>query len=494
MSGATIGARPLVDVPHPHEVFLAGHWVEPRSAKTHQVVSPATEDVIATVALAGPQEARVAVRAAGDAVAGSWGHAPIADRLAVCDRFCAALEARLDELGLLWAHEAGMPVRYATTLHRFGAVGGWRTALDSAEEALRAEQGSSPLGHVAVTREPAGVVLGILPYNGPVVTMATKVVPALLAGCAVIVKPAVESSLLMRVVAECATGAGFPDGAISILPAGADVARQLSANPGVDLVSLTGGPVAAQDILRATAGRLARTVLELGGKSPALVLEDAPLDHMMRSLVPGATSATGQVCAALSRILVPQSRRDEVLTALAEAFGRLKVGDPLDPGTDIGPLATADARSRVEGSVARAKADGATVLTGGRRPPELERGWYYQPTLLTDVAEDSELAQREVFGPATAVITYRDVGDAIRIANGTQYGLAATIYTSDEQLGREIARRIEAGSVAINTFGPTMTAPYGGRKGSGWGRECGVEGIRGFTEVKQILTGPPARS
>jgi acyl-CoA reductase-like NAD-dependent aldehyde dehydrogenase len=336
-------------------------------------------------------------------------------------------------------------------------------------------------------------VLGIIPYNGPLVSLATKVIPALLAGCPVVLKPAIESSLVMRLIAACAEAAGFPPGTISILPADVDVARQLSADPGIDMVSLTGGAGAAQDVLRSTAPRLARTILELGGKSPALVLDDAPVDRMLRSLIPGATSGTGQVCAALSRVLVPQTRRDEIVEALSAAFKALRIGDPLDPATEIGPLATAASRERVEGFVSRARDAGAVVLAGGRRPAGFDRGWYYEPTLLADVDPDSELAQREVFGPATAVMTYGDLAEGIRIANGTEYGLAATVYTADEERGRAVARELEAGSVAINTFGPTLTAPYGGRHASGWGRECGPEGLREFTEIKQVLIGPSGR-
>jgi acyl-CoA reductase-like NAD-dependent aldehyde dehydrogenase len=479
-----------VTVPHANEVLVAGQWVEPVRGAVHQVVSPSTEEVLCTVALAGAAEAQAAVDAGRDAVSGAWGHTAPGERIAVCARLCELLEARLDEFVFLWAHEAGMPVRYAKTLHRFGAVDAWRTALASADEALRDEHRESPLGDVVVTREPAGVVLGILPYNGPLASFATKVVPALLAGCAVVVKPAVETSLLMRAVADCAASAGFPAGAISILPSGVDVARQLSCDPGIDLVSLTGGPAAAEDVVQSTVPRFARTILELGGKSPALVLDDAPIDQMLRSLIPGATSGTGQVCAALSRILVPEKRREEIVDAIADGFRALRIGDPLDPETAVGPLVSRAARERTEGFVARAREDGAIVVAGGRRPPGFERGWYYEPTLLAHVNCDSELAQREVFGPATAVITYSNLTEAIRIANGTPYGLAATIYTADEERGRAVAREIEAGSVAINTFGPTLTAPYGGRRGSGWGRECGPEGIREFTEIKQVLIAP----
>jgi acyl-CoA reductase-like NAD-dependent aldehyde dehydrogenase len=416
----------------------------------------------------------------------------VARRVEVCGRFCAALEDRLDDLGAVWAVESGMPVRYSRTLHRFAAVAAWRTLLASAGSVLCDDSRESALGDVVLRREAAGVVAAVIAYNGPLVTIASKVLPALLAGCPVIVKAAVESQLIMRVVAECAAGAGFPAGALSILCGDAEIGRALTASPSVDLVSLTGGRVAAQQIIEATRHRFARTHLELGGKSPALILDDADLTVVLKTLVPGATSGGGQVCAALSRILVSERRHDEVVEALRRAWEGLTIGDPLDPRTQLGPLASPAVLDRTEGFLSRAVADGARIVTGGGRPDELD-GWYFQPTLVTDVARDSDLARNEVFGPVTAVLTYTDLEDGIRLANDTSYGLSASVYTADRDRGLECARRIRAGSVAVNAFGPALTAPFGGVKGSGWGREAGPEGILEFTELKQVLLGPVGR-
>ncbi|WP_167756455.1 MULTISPECIES: aldehyde dehydrogenase family protein [unclassified Amycolatopsis] len=475
------------EVGHPDEVYVGGEWL-PASGGRYEIVSPADEKVVAEVGLPGTDQAEAAVSAAHERGLTSWARLPVADRVEAVRRFCAAMEERLPEMGAVWAVEAGMPVRYSATLHRFGAVGAWTAALDQAEDALRPERRSTPLGDVLVKHEPAGVVAGIMAYNGPLVTMATKIIPALLAGCPVIVKAAVESQLIMRLVAECAEAAGFPPGTLSILAGDTDVARALSADPRVDLVSLTGGRVAAQDIIESTRGRFARTHLELGGKSPALILPDAPLDKVLRSLVPGATGGTGQVCALLTRVLVPESRHDEVVDAMTAAWSRLKIGDPLDRGTDIGPLANAAALARTERAVERAVAEGGRVVAGGERPPG--PGWWFEPAIVTDVQRGSDLARNEVFGPVTAVLTYTDLDDGIALANDTSYGLAATVYTTDLERGQYCADRITAGSVALNSFGPSVAAPWGGRKGSGWGREGGPEGIREFAETKQILLGP----
>jgi acyl-CoA reductase-like NAD-dependent aldehyde dehydrogenase len=478
-----------VTVPYPDSVFVGGGW-SPAGGAVYEVVSPATEQAVAEVVLPSEKEARVAVEAAHELGRISWGRLPVEARVEICEQFCAALEARFPDLGTVWAVEAGMPVRYSGTLHKFGALGAWKSALASAADALRDDVRSSPLGEVVVRREPAGVALAIMAYNGPLVTMATKVIPALLAGCPVIVKAAPESQLIMRLVAECAAGAGFPAGALSILCGGAEIGRLMTADPRVDLVSLTGGRVAAQQIIEATRERFARTHLELGGKSPALILDDAPIDRVLKSLVPGATGGTGQVCAALSRVLVSERRHDELIERMRAAWESLRIGDPLHMQTQIGPLANPAAVGRTEGFVKRAVAAGARVVAGGKRPDGIDTGWYYEPTLITDVAADADLGQNEVFGPVTAVQTYTDLEDGLQLANNTSFGLAATVYTTDRGVAMDAASRIAAGSVAINTYGPAVSAPFGGVKGSGWGRESGPEGIQEFTELKQIVIGP----
>lgn len=478
-----------VTVPHADAVYVGGDWISATGRPFH-VVSPSTEESAGEVLLPAAEEADTAVAAAHEHGRDAWGSMTVAARVAVCTRFCERLEDRLEDLGAVWAVEAGMPVRYSSTLHKYAAVAAWRSALNSVEDALRSDVRSSPLGEVVVQREPVGVVLAIMAYNGPLVTVATKVLPALLAGCPVIVKAAEASQLTMRIVAECAADAGFPSGVLSILCSDVAVAERLTADPRVDMVSLTGGRNAAQEIIENTRGRFARTHLELGGKSPALILDDAPIDRVLKSLVPGATGGTGQVCALLSRVLVSERRHDELVEQMRAAWQDLRIGDPLDPKTRVGPLLDRVARERTEGFVERAIAAGGQVVSGGRRPPEFDKGYYYEPTLVTEAAPDAEVVQDEVFGPVTVVQTYRDLDDGIRLANDTGFGLASSVYTTDRAVALEVASAVVAGSVAINTFGPSVTAPFGGRKGSGWGRESGPEGIQEFTELKQVVIGP----
>ncbi|MFD6270917.1 aldehyde dehydrogenase family protein [Nocardia asteroides] len=476
-----------VEVVHADDVLVGG-VLGPAIGESSTIIAPATGEPVAVVRQPSVADAIAAIDAA-DAARETWARTPLPERMAATARWFDLVDARSNELDVVWAVEAGMPLRHGRALHRFGTTAAWRSALDKAEEMLNEQHRSSELGQVLLRREPVGVVVAILPYNGPVVTIASKVVPALLAGCPVVIKGAPESHLTMALVAECAVSAGFPPGVVSIVCGPVEIGQALTRDPRVDLVSLTGGHVAAQDVLAATHGRYARTQLELGGKSPALILDDAPLDRTLRALVPGATNGGGQVCALLSRILVSERRHDELIDTLRSGWERLTIGDPLDPKTHLGPLINEAARHRTEDFVAKATADGAQLVTGGKRPPHLDAGWFYEPTLFTHVSEDSELVQREVFGPVTAVQVYRDLDDAVRLANATVFGLSGAVFTADTDLGIEVARRIRAGAVAVNTFGPAMSAPFGGVGASGWGRESGPEGILGFTELKQILVG-----
>ncbi len=475
-------------VPRPDALLIGSRW-QPSSGPSVEVVSPVTGQPVATVVAPSLADADASVAAAAEAYRGEWPRLPLTRRREICERFCELLEAELGRIGEVWAVESGIPVRWSTTLHRFAARTAWRTALASAEAALASEARTTPVGDVVIEHDPVGPVLAVLPYNGPLATIGSKVIPALLAGTSVVVKAAPESALMMRIVAQCAVEADFPPGVLSILAGEVEVSRHLVRQPAIELISFTGGPRAAADILTGTAQRLPRTVFELGGKSPAVLLDDVDLDRTMRSLVAGAMSGAGQVCAALSRILVPTHRHDEIVDALATAYRALRIGDPLDPTTDHGPLANRAAYERTIDFVDTALSEGASIACGGRRPAGFDTGWFYEPTLLTDVGEQDTVVQNEVFGPVTVVQRYHDDDDAVRIANSTDYGLAASVYSPDRDRALSVARRIRAGSVAINTFGPTMAAPFGGVKRSGWGRECGPEGIREFTETKQLLLG-----
>jgi aldehyde dehydrogenase (NAD+) len=469
---------------HRDELSIGGTWTTPAGDATIDVVSPVTEEVLVRVAAPSTADADRAVAAARRAFdEGPWPRMTAPDRAAAVSRLCDAFERRLADLNVAWAVESGAPLAHGEMMNDGAGVAVWRHAVEIAPGLPWEED----RGDALVRREAVGTVLAILTYNGPVVLMGMKVIPALLAGCPVIVKHAPESQLTSRILADAAHEADLPEGVLSFLAAGTEVTQHLVGHDGVDLVTVTGGTAIGVDIVKRTSDRLARTILELGGKSPAILGDDVDMDAVMESLAEGASSFLGQICVSLSRIIAPRSRYDEVVGRLADYYSGLTIGDPLDRSVRRGPLAVERARRRTEAAVEAARGEGARVVVGGKRPEHLTRGWFYEPTLLADVTNDMPVARQEIFGPVTSVIPYDDVEDAVRIANDTQFGLAASVYAGSTAAALDIARRIRSGTVAVNTAGMSLTQPFGGVKCSGWGRECGAEGILEFTDIKQIL-------
>lgn len=475
-----------VEIPGLTQQFIGGVWRDSSPDTLVDVISPSTEEVLTRVAaptVADADRAVAEARAAFDM--GPWALMSVEERVEVCARLCDALEARLDQLNRAWAFESGATIAHGEMINSGAGVAIWRNALEAAASLPWQED----RGDTLIVREPIGTVLGILTFNGPIVLMGMKIIPALLAGCTVIVKHAPESPLTSRLIAEAIREADFPEGVLSVLAADTPVTQHLVGHPDVDMVALTGGTAIGVDVVKRTADRLARTALELGGKSPAIIAEDVDLEDVMATLVDGASGFMGQVCVSLSRILAPRSRYGEVVDAFAERYAALRVGDPFDPATDRGPLAVERARERTERYVAGAHQEGARIVTGGRRPPHLDRGWYYEPTLLADVHNGMTVAREEIFGPVTAVIPSEGIDEAVQIANDSPFGLAASVYTRDQDLAMQVARQLRSGSVAVNAAGVSLTQPFGGYKQSGWGRECGPEGILEFTQIKQIVLG-----
>jgi aldehyde dehydrogenase (NAD+) len=471
-------------LPHPDGVFVAGDWRKPAEPGVIDVIDPTTERVLIQVARPGAAEADAAVAAARDAFdRGPWPRMTPDERVEVVRRFTKAMEDHMGDLNKAWVLESGPTLAHAEIINTGAGVMTWNIALDLAPGLPWEEKRADAI----IRREPVGTVLAILTNNGPTVLIGMKVVPALLAGCPVIVKHSPESQLSAHIIAELSRQAGFPPGVLSFLPAETGITQYLVGHDGIDMVSVTGSQAIAVDIVQRTSKRLARTIMELGGKSPAILADDVDLDVVVPELAEGAQAFNGQVCVALSRIMVPRSRYRETIDAFVHYFSGLKLGDPMDPGTARGPLSVARALTRVEGFVRGAVAEGAKIACGGKRPDGITTGYFYEPTVLYDVTPQMRVAREEVFGPVTALIPYDTIEEAVEIANDTDYGLAASVYSADAEAALDLARRIRSGTVGVNIAGMSLGQPFGGVKKSGWGRECGPEGILEFTDIKQML-------
>jgi len=469
--------------------YVAGKWGG-GTGEQFAVRSPATAHQVATVGTAGAADLGAAVAAAASALVSSpWRDFSPVDRAAALGRLADGLTARKDELADLTTAEIGSPRKWSTFGQVLTAVGVLRAyAAITPDYPFVSTRPSAGGGSVTVNQLPVGVVGAIIPWNTPLFIAALKLGPALAAGCTLVLKPAPEAPLCIGVLTEAIEAAGLPDGVVNVVNGGAATGRALSTHPGVDKISFTGSTAVGAQIAASCGSQLRRCSTELGGKSAAIVLPDAPLESTVSGLVGGVMSNNGQLCAALSRIILPRSRYDEFLNALTSAVAGLTVGDPADRSTDIGPLISESARDRVEGFLSRATAEGATVLTGGERPPG--PGWFVRPAVVA-ATNDMEIAREEVFGPVAVVIAYDDArGDsaAVSIANDSKYGLVGAVWSADGDLAAAVASRLRVGSVAVNSTAVLdFGSPFGGFKQSGIGREGGPEGIAGFVEYQAVI-------
>ncbi|WP_101523270.1 aldehyde dehydrogenase [Nocardioides houyundeii] len=468
------------------KLFIGGHWVEPSTEAKIEVVSPITEQVIATVPAAAEADMDRAVAAARKAFdEGPWPRMSPAERAEVLTRVGKEVEARLPEMIEAFTAEIGAPAAVSAAFHD-NAIKMWGDAATLHERFEFEEERTWADGHGKVVREPIGVVAVIIPWNGPVATASLKIAPALAAGCTVVLKPAPEGPVSTMILAEALEAAGLPEGVISLLPGGREVGEYLVKHSDVDKISFTGSTAAGRRIMSLAGERIARVTLELGGKSAGIIADDIPLDQVLPTLAFAGIGSSGQVCAAITRIVVPRHRQDEVVEALKGIFEGLKVGDPREGDTVIGPLAAERQRERVEGYIQIGVEEGARLVTGGDRPSDLDAGWYVKPTIFADVRNDMRIAQEEIFGPVVCVIPFDTVEEAIQIANDSDYGLSGAVYASDVELAERIARQVRTGQISINTWGMCVVQPFGGYKQSGLGREGNVEGLSAFLETKLI--------
>ncbi|MFD0691700.1 aldehyde dehydrogenase [Actinomadura fibrosa] len=467
-------------------LFIGGGWAAPAGTGTIDVISPHTEEVIGRVPDGTEADIDAAVAAARRAFdEGPWPRMTPAERAEIVGRLSAIYAERQQQMADLVTAEMGSPILFSV----FGQAAIPQMVLqyyvDLAASYTWEEERPGMLGPVTVTQEPVGVVAAIVPWNVPQFTLMLKLAPALIAGCTVVAKPSPETPLDSYLLAEWITEAGIPEGVVNIVPAGREVGAYLVAHPDVDKVSFTGSTAAGRKIGAVCGEQLKRVTLELGGKSAAILLDDADIAATVEGLKMASLMNNGEACAAQTRILAPRSRYDEVADALASMVGGLNVGDPADYGSEIGPLVARRQQERVEDYIRIGQDEGAKIITGGLNRPH-DRGWYVAPTVFGDVANDMRIAREEIFGPVLVLIPYADEEDAVRIANDSDYGLGGSVWTSDVAHGVEVARRIRTGSCGVNMYTLDPNTPFGGYKNSGLGRELGPEGMTAYLEHKSI--------
>jgi aldehyde dehydrogenase (NAD+) len=485
-------------VPH-YPLFIDGEWTD--TTERYEIRSPATGDLVATVAKGAAVHIDRAVAAAKAAhEAGVWRSKPPEERADLLQAVAARLAARTQELAVLQTRENGATIRVTSVLHMGLSIGQLQYLADLAKtyEFERPGPAIGPLPAEGILRrEPLGVVAAIVPWNIPLLVIVWKVAPALAAGNTVVLKPDEHAPLLALEVAREFEAAGLPKGVLNVVVGDGDpVGAYLSGHPDVRKVAFTGSTAVGKSILSQAAGTIKRVTLELGGKGPNIILDDADLSVAVDGALYAAMANNGQACEAGTRLLVPNSIAGEFIGRLTERARTLKLGDPLDAATDVGPVITRNQQERILAYLDGAKAAGAIAVVGGGAPsgPEFETGNWIEPTILTGVTNDMTVAREEVFGPVLAVLTYDTIDEAVAIANDTSYGLSAGVWGRDEQRALDVARRLEAGMVYVNDWHViNPNYPFGGYKQSGLGREGGPDALDEYTEQKYISvdrTGP----
>jgi aldehyde dehydrogenase (NAD+) len=465
------------------QVYIDGAFVTPHGTEIFDLYNPATEQVIGQVRLADADDARRAI-AAAKAAGPAFARTGKAERIDMLRRLHDAVAARTDDLLDAVIEEYGAPTGRAEWTTQFAS----RSFLVMAQ-VLECYEFTQRVGHSTVVREPVGVAGLITPWNANYGFICSKLATALAAGCTAVIKPSEMSAIQTQLITECLHTAGLPKGVFNIVTGrGEVVGVELVASADIAKISFTGSTAVGKSILRGSAETIKRVTLELGGKSPIVILDDTDLDWAMPAILAAGFGNNGQACINGTRILVPEPMQAALAARLKAAAEAAKTGDPRDPATLIGPLVSKKQHERVKGYIAKGLAEGATLLTGGaERPDGVTAGYFVKPTVFTNVTNDMTIAREEIFGPVVSVLTYKTEDEAVAIANDTPYGLHAYVLSGDAARARAVAARIQAGRVAINGAPHDPLAPFGGFKQSGLGREYGVYGLESFLETKALL-------
>jgi acyl-CoA reductase-like NAD-dependent aldehyde dehydrogenase len=474
----------MADVVKRDKLYIDGTWVAPSGNESIDVVNATTEEVMGTIPQSTPEDVDKAVKAARKAF-DSWSTTSVEDRAKFLQRIHEGLNARSDEIATTVSQENGMPLGISklaqAMLPIMNMAGFSQVAADYPF--------TETVGTSEVIKEPVGVVACITPWNYPLHQVVLKVATALAAGCTVVLKPSELAPLTAWILAEVINDVGLPAGVFNLVSGtGAVVGEALVAHPEVDMISFTGSTRAGRRISELASPSIKRVALELGGKSPNIILDDADLESAVKAGISGAYLNSGQTCTALTRMLVPKDKLADAERIAKEVAETFTPGDPFDGNTRLGPLVSAHQQERVRGFINKGIEEGAKLVTGGAEQPEgLAKGFFIKPTVFSNVSNDMTIAREEIFGPVLSIIPYDDEEDAVRIANDTIYGLAAAVFSGDKEHAKAVARRIRAGQVQINEGGFNPNAPFGGYKQSGKGREAGKYGLEEFLEIKALL-------
>jgi acyl-CoA reductase-like NAD-dependent aldehyde dehydrogenase len=465
------------------KLYIGGEWVDPAGSETIEVVNASTEEVMGRIPEGNADDVDRAVAAARKAFDG-WSQTGVAERADYMQRIAGALAARSDEIAATITQELGMPIGLSKAIQ----AGLPTMSFGSMAQLLEDVAWEEEIGNSLVVREPVGVVGAITPWNYPLHQVAAKVAPALAVGCTVVLKPSGVVPLSAFILAEIVDEVGLPGGVFNLVSgSGRVVGEAIASHPDVDMVSFTGSTTAGRRVSELASKDVKPVALELGGKSPNVILDDADLEAAVTDGVAKCFLNSGQTCSALTRMLVPRTRLEEAERIAAGVAESYTVGDPFDAETRLGPLVSDGQRESVREYIEKGVKEGAKLVTGGADAPEgIDQGYFVQPTVFSEVKSDMAIAQEEIFGPVLAILPYEDEDDAIRIANDSQYGLAGGVWSADEERAKRVARRIRTGQVEINGGAFNPLAPFGGYKRSGHGRELGKYGLEEYLQVKAM--------